>query len=582
MSEPEIGDAWFAIVADETIGPFSFARLRGAAREGRLGPADPVRRDLDAAWRRADEVAGLFDPAARVDAGDAPASGKPGSYVLRHWRGELSLASSYWINNLGVTIAFGAIVALAGYAASGARSMLAPLALVTGVWSMAIVVAAWQTVGTWRSANRARRRTGRRLWPGITQALLVASVAYAGWSLATAAWPQLVDAYRAAAGDPAQGERGVRILRAGSEIEISGFLGRGSVESFKLALDAAPTARLLHLNSPGGRLGVALDIADLVRARGMDTLVEVQCASACTLVQLAGIKRWVRPGAVIGFHAATFGGMDSLFDGPLRDAYAAAGLPAEFIHRALATPSTELWTPNQHELSLASVITDTAGEDQFARAGFGPHPTAEAGFAELEKNPLYRALQQLDPDGYGLIREGWSRLVLDGLAVSDLSDVVWDRVVAAAPRALAIAPPIKIRQIAAVRLEELDATFAVDPVACWKYAHAEIRDAPRFLNPTMAGRYRTLLKELMFGAAIYPAPPTDPASAERLLALALARLAAQGHPPDAITAALSRDGDRPAFCPALKLLIQTALAMEKEDGAALLRHLLGDNYFLAR
>jgi hypothetical protein len=56
---------------------------------------------------------------------------------------------------------------------------------------------------------------------------------------------------------------------------------------------------------PGGSVGAALAIGSETRARGWSTLVPpgVNCASACSMIWLAGERRMLGAGAQIGFHA---------------------------------------------------------------------------------------------------------------------------------------------------------------------------------------------------------------------------------------------------------------------------------------
>ena len=86
------------------------------------------------------------------------------SYIARHWRGEMTLPRSYWINgvlifgfgiNLFVAaISFAAAVALAN---SGAVVVL----IVAASLALNIVGYIWALVGTWRSAGR---YTGPKVW----------------------------------------------------------------------------------------------------------------------------------------------------------------------------------------------------------------------------------------------------------------------------------------------------------------------------------------------------------------------------------------------------------------------------------
>jgi len=61
---------------------------------------------------------------------------------------------------------------------------------------------------------------------------------------------------------------------------------------------------LVVLSSPGGSVAEALQIGAIIRTQGLATMVADECASACALVWLSGVRRYYNPGVRIGFHAA--------------------------------------------------------------------------------------------------------------------------------------------------------------------------------------------------------------------------------------------------------------------------------------
>ncbi|WP_082684434.1 PAN domain-containing protein [Aureimonas ureilytica] len=76
-------------------------------------------------------------------------------------------------------------------------------------------------------------------------------------------------------------------------IELNGELTSGSALAFRRALLAAPNAKILLLNSPGGSVDAGLLIADDVHTRKLATLIPEgsTCASACSYIFLAGHER---------------------------------------------------------------------------------------------------------------------------------------------------------------------------------------------------------------------------------------------------------------------------------------------------
>jgi peptidoglycan hydrolase-like protein with peptidoglycan-binding domain len=78
-------------------------------------------------------------------------------------------------------------------------------------------------------------------------------------------------------------------------IILNGEIDHALNGDFALALEARPDARILLLNSPGGYVDNALQVAREVRRRGMSTLVApgMGCYSACAYIFFAGQNRTV-------------------------------------------------------------------------------------------------------------------------------------------------------------------------------------------------------------------------------------------------------------------------------------------------
>jgi len=106
-------------------------------------------------------------------------------------------------------------------------------------------------------------------------------------------------------------------------------------------------------------------IATLVKARGLDVYVDEICASACTLVFVAGKNRLLSPGGSLGFHGSYFPGMSkqelASANDDLASQYRSAGVDALFIRRALSVPPDEMWFPTANELQMARVVTVLGG-----------------------------------------------------------------------------------------------------------------------------------------------------------------------------------------------------------------------------
>ncbi len=102
-------------------------------------------------------------------------------------------------------------------------------------------------------------------------------------------------------------EEGVARTRiVGDRMIVTGEIGDGFARDLADALDAAPGVREVALGGPGGLTGEAMEAADAIRARGLDTSLSGNCTSACTLAFLGGRTRTM-PGAYrMGYHQPAY------------------------------------------------------------------------------------------------------------------------------------------------------------------------------------------------------------------------------------------------------------------------------------
>ena len=287
-----------------------------------------------------------------------------GSYVAAHWRGEHSLARSFWLNHLLIAGAAGfALFAAIGWANRrlGERPV-SLLALVLPVLALVLLVQAWEIAGTWRSARRSRDVLGRPVRAWIVRALLRFDAIGTVLLLIGTIVPH---ASAALSGMPFD-LPGATVRDGGRRIDVSGPITQASPAQFRRALATAPAARLVRLSSAGGIVVAAREIAIAIRAAGLDTEVVQDCASACTLVFFSGRHRTLHDGARLGFHSYSSPGMTPqavIAEEEIeRQSYLAAGLPAAFIDRIFSVPPNRVWYPPRPELITAGFATaDTPG-----------------------------------------------------------------------------------------------------------------------------------------------------------------------------------------------------------------------------
>lgn len=282
-------------------------------------------------------------------------------YVSRHWRGELPLPVAFWINNFLLLIPLGIGVGMLMTWAQVWGERLETFARVgLAVWVLLAFVSIWAPVGAWRSATRHVEEGGSSGWASVAKFFvglsLIGSVLQLGFDLVT----EIPDQWKFATGRDPIGQLNIQLSEDGRSISLSGPFGVGAATRFRETMAKAPEVRRVLLDSPGGRLFEAHEIAKVVKQRNVQTRAVADCASACTLVFLAGSKRHLGAQARLGFHRASAGSMNPLHDEfanrKLRELYEEIGLPQYFISQVLHTSANSMWFPRPDALTTAGIL----------------------------------------------------------------------------------------------------------------------------------------------------------------------------------------------------------------------------------
>lgn len=398
------------------------------------------------------------------------------SYIGRHWRGELSLPISYFVNGILVTLITSVIVFAVSAIFFGSYTPWSGLLALVGIWCFALLISLWQIVGTWRSANDHVGRGGRVFWAGAAKFMMIIAALQTAAAFAQSGWPQLKESFLIVAGDPSIGTFSLRLMNGGTEIEFAGGIPFGATVELAKLLDAAPQVQTVHLDSHGGRIVEAERLRDLIWERGLSTYVAGECLSACTIAYLGGRERYLHHNGRLGFHAASFPGIS---ESDMRSqnrqiAYEAGvlGVEREFAEKAYLSPADSMWYPTPQELLDARFVTHIAS-GQFAISGFGRNPSSEAIATILKEIPLYTTLANVEPDVFGQMIEIFRNGAIEGQdevqVLARTRSLVSDLIDKYAPHASNEA----LLALGGVLVEELEAIGTRDRLACYTFLFPE-------------------------------------------------------------------------------------------------------------
>ncbi len=234
------------------------------------------------------------------------------------------------------------------------------------LWSLVLTLeGVWQLVGAWRSATnriRARRLIDRRaIWAHLARCMVALGALLLAVQTVRNVVPASFASLQIVFGADPTPPHTVRLVADGTAILLSGGIGTGTADEFRTLLAASPGVQRIDLVSKGGRVAEADDMAALIRARGLSTHTDGFCASACTIVYMAGRTRSIGPGGRLGFHRYSFPGLTEAQEIALNikgeRTLTEAGVRPGFVAKAFATPSSDVWVPDQPALLDARVVT---------------------------------------------------------------------------------------------------------------------------------------------------------------------------------------------------------------------------------
>lgn len=322
---------------------------------------------------------------------------------VKYWRGDIPLITSYWVISLIVTIASYAITNALRSIISVDRRFNPKLILLSEllVWFIVLSLVIWQLVGLWRSAVKYNSvSTNKRAWGSLARIMV-----FFGWlrviqSVVNVAYPEFRELVPVALGaDTAIPDYRIMVLEYPDnvrEIKIEGGFKHGLYEDLVMKLNENPSIKTIELDSIGGRIGEAADVYHLLNQRHLNTVVNAQCLSACTIAFAGGENRWLGIEGKLGFHSAAFANLPQneanfAYSEIHNEISITKNIPTSFFVKSMTFSNDDMWYPNTAELIKANYLTST--HSQASSSALSIHTKLEA-LATEENQKLPKVIDQ--------------------------------------------------------------------------------------------------------------------------------------------------------------------------------------------
>ncbi len=346
------------------------------------------------------------------------------NYIKKHWRGELSLAVSFWINLLLINFVIRLVEKLLFYNEVIKNPVIAArVSFVYAAFAL-LIIYPWQFVGLWRACNYRIKTGGKRFWARTTQVLVVLGFICTLSNL-NLSWPIYKDFFRIGFQKDEYGNYTLKLEKNNTLIHLQGGLCFGVSKDVTKLLKKYPEVEGIILDSYGGRIYEGRELAKIISTYGLDTYSLKGCYSAATTAFIAGKNRFLGIGANLAFHQYKMGykNLGALVDMEAEQAkdlliFQQQGINSEFLNKLFNTPHDDLWYPTVDEMLDAGVIHGIVNPSDLlpVKYSFSSNDFDE----ELLDIPVYKTIQKYDPNTYRKIIVEFEKRIKKGATALEL------------------------------------------------------------------------------------------------------------------------------------------------------------------
>ena len=380
------------------------------------------------------------------------------SYLGRHWRGELSLPVSYWINGSLISLVMIAVVmslsdyvtkVLPGYEVTRFTAPEQGAYLIL-LFIIPNIISIWQLGGIWRSAANHKVKTNTKFWGTAAQIIVLIGIVRLCIS-GVESIPILKHNWSLVTTTSEYTDYNLTYHEDAKLLELDGSFAHGLSRDVIAHLREHPQTTAILLNSVGGWLDEGFGLHSVIEKHNLITFSTQECYSACTSAFLAGTERYVSNYASLGFHIETtlvpeFNQDPEQSQSAMLTQLKDFGVSDLFLANMEAAVGADLYLPDHATLLSERIITGTKNP-------FDENPRTEVELTneqelellqELANSQLYNFLKEYEPEVYEelitkiriIIKNGGSSLEAQRLGNSMMAPLLEKRMPVTSGRGL--------------------------------------------------------------------------------------------------------------------------------------------------
>lgn len=413
------------------------------------------------------------------------------NFVLRHWEGKFSLPVSYWL--IGTLLGTGLIVTsvilaevLELFTESLTTTAWLQFLILPFIW----VVLLWIYVGIWKSATHYLEQGKSIVWGRLAKLGVIVGLLQITTTIVNEHIPTLNVMKDFLTGSDPIGKVTSQVIDDGRTLYVSGVFGNGSSKEIISQLNRNLSIKRIHLNSLGGRYKEVLRVSDEIQLRKLETYVEKECLSFCTVVFLSGVRRYATPQARIGFHAPYgYASREQEQTGRVsaRTLYQSFGLPREFINRILDTPSESMWYPGYDELLRLGVISALTSGGESKLLGSVKTLTTESVKSVMMRIPIWQSFEKKYPGILDTVAKQITDGSKKGMTDADIQNLSRNYIATFQSKAIAESTPQLRVEFAKLAMEQSREISRLGPTFCSAFLQGNL-DITKSVSKTLVKR----------------------------------------------------------------------------------------------